>query len=51
MKFLMAVFVYLVIGAVIGWGIFSAVNGSYWILAASLIAYVLAFARIGCAHG
>jgi hypothetical protein len=51
MKFLMAVIVYLVIGALLGLGIYSAVHGSYWFLAISFLGYVLAFAWIGCAHG
>jgi len=49
MKLTFAILVYLLIGAVIGWGIFDAMKGSYWLLIASLAVYVVAFARIGCA--
>ena len=48
MKFLAAVVAYLVIGAVLGGGILLAVRGSYWLLAVSALAYVVAFAKIGC---
>jgi hypothetical protein len=50
MKFTLAIVVYVLIGLVIGLGILSAVHGSYWLLAASLVAYLVAFARIGCTH-
>jgi hypothetical protein len=46
----MAIIVYLVIGVVLGLGIFLAVKGSFWLLILSTLAYVIAFARIGCAH-
>lgn len=45
-----AIFVYLLIGFVLGLGILLAVKGSYWLLIASGIAYILAFAKIGCMH-
>jgi hypothetical protein len=48
MKFLFAVLAYLVIGIVLGWGILLAVKGSFWLLAISFLAYVIAFGRIGC---
>jgi hypothetical protein len=50
MKLTWAIVVYLLMGLIIGWGIFMAVHGSYWLLITSLVAYVLAFARIGCIH-
>lgn len=48
MKLILAVVAYLVIGAVLGWGILLAVKGSYWLLIAGFIAYVVSFAKIGC---
>lgn len=48
MKFFMAIFVYLLIGAVLGWGIMMLIKGSPWFLVAGLLAYVIAFAKIGC---
>jgi hypothetical protein len=50
MKFTLAIVVYLVIGLILGWGILAAVHGSYWLLIASFVGYLLAFARIGCSH-
>jgi len=49
MKLPLAILAFIVIGFVLGLGILMAVKGSYWLLAASSIAYMLAFARIGCA--
>ena len=48
MKFLLSVLAYLVIGAILGWGILLAVHGNPWLLIISFLAYVLAFAKIGC---
>ncbi len=48
MKLLGAIVAYVVIGFVLAWGILHAVRGSYWLLAVSFLAYVVAFARIGC---
>lgn len=48
MKFLAAIAAYLLMALVLGWGILLAVNGSFWLLAAGVLAYVVAFARIGC---
>ena len=48
MKFLMAILAYLVIGAVLGWGILLTVKGSPWLLIISFIAYVVAFGKLGC---
>jgi hypothetical protein len=46
----MAIVVYVLIGLVIGWGIYQVMFGNYWWLAASLIVYLLAFAWLGCLH-
>ncbi len=48
MRFLGAIVAYLLIALVLGWGILLAVRGSYWLLAAAFLTYVVAFARIGC---
>ena len=49
MKFFGAILAYLLIGVLLGWGILSGVkHGNYWFLAVGALAYVVAFARIGC---
>lgn len=48
MKFLMAIIAYLFIGAVLGWGLLLTVQGKPWLLIVSFVAYVLAFAKLGC---
>jgi hypothetical protein len=48
MKFVFAIVAYLLIGVVLGWGILLMVKGSPWLLVTGLLAYTVAFARIGC---
>ena len=49
MNFFGAILAYLIIGAVLGWGMLLAVrDGNFWVLAISFLVYVVAFARIGC---
>ena len=48
MKFLAAIAVYLLIGVVLSWGILLAMKGSLWFLLVGLLAYILAFAKLGC---
>ncbi len=48
MKFLFAIVAYLVIALVLGWGIALAVKGDPWLLIVGFLAYVLAFAKLGC---
>ena len=48
MKFMLAIITYLVIGLVLSWGILQAVKGEPWLLIIGFLAYVLAFARLGC---
>jgi len=48
MKLFLAVFVYLLIGAVLGWGLLLLMAGKPWLLIAAFVVYVLAFAKIGC---
>jgi hypothetical protein len=48
MKFVMAILAYLAIGAVLGLGILLTVKGNPWLLIIGLLAYVVAFAKLGC---
>ncbi len=48
MKLLFAVLVYLAMGVVLGVGILMLIGGKPWLLIAGLLAYLIAFARIGC---
>ena len=48
MKFALAILVYLLMGVVLAAGILLTVAGKPWFLIAAIIAYVVAFGRIGC---
>lgn len=48
MKFLLAIVAYLFISLLLGWGILLAVKGQPWLLIASFLVYVIAFAKLGC---
>jgi hypothetical protein len=48
MKFYAAIIAYIVIGLFLGWGIYEAVKGHFWLLGAAVAVYVIAFARLGC---
>jgi hypothetical protein len=49
MRFLFAILAYLMIGVVLGLGIYLGMaKGSWWFLAAGIVAYVVSFAKIGC---
>ena len=48
MKFLLGIVAYLGIGLVLGLGMLEAVNGKPWLLIIGFLAYVIAFAKIGC---
>jgi hypothetical protein len=48
MKFFSAIVAYLLIGAVLGVGIYEAVKGHLWILAVAVLLYIIAFAKLGC---
>lgn len=50
MKFTLAMVVYLLIGLVVGLGILLVMHGNYWLLIASLIAYMALFVRFGCSE-
>ena len=51
MKFVLAWLVTLSMAVILGVGILRAVQGHWWLLVAGLVAYVIAFARIGCTQG
>jgi hypothetical protein len=48
MKFVLATLAYLIIGAVLGWGILLACKGNPWLLIVSFLVYAVSFAKIGC---
>ena len=49
MKFLLAIVAYMVIGIILCLGMYLGMaKGSWWFLIAGVVAYVVAFARIGC---
>lgn len=48
MKFFLAIVVYLLIAAVLSWGIVLMMHGKPWLLIGSILAYIVAFARLGC---
>ena len=48
MKFFAVIVAYLFIGAILGAGIYEAVQGRLWFLAAAVRIYVIAFAKLGC---
>ena len=51
MKFLLAIIVYLIMGAILAWGILLLVKGEPWLLVISFVAYVVAFGKLGCLPG
>lgn len=48
MKLFLAVLVYLLIGAILGWGLLLLMAGKPWLLIAAFLVYVVAFAKFGC---
>jgi hypothetical protein len=48
MKLFLAVLVYLLIAAVLGWGILLLMAGKPLLLIVAFLAYVVAFGKIGC---
>ena len=51
MKFLLAILAYLAIAVVLGWGILLTMKGNPWLLIVGSLAYVVAFAKLGCLPG
>ncbi|HZO86531.1 MAG TPA: hypothetical protein VFC26_15025 [Verrucomicrobiae bacterium] len=48
MKFLLAILVWLIMGAVIATGIILAFKGTVWLLLLALLAFIIMVAKIGC---
>jgi hypothetical protein len=48
MKFLGSIIVYLLFGISLGAGIVETMHGKFWLLAISVVAYLVAFSKIGC---
>ena len=48
MKFYAAIVAYVVIGLILGAGIYEAMKGHLWVLAVATVIYVIAFAKLGC---
>lgn len=48
MKFVMAVLIQLFLGLFLMWGMIQAVQGSYWILLAGSLGYLVLLIRNGC---
>lgn len=48
MKFIAGIAVYLLMGLVLAWGILLMMAGKPLLLIAAVLAYIIAFARIGC---
>ena len=48
MKLALAALVYLVIALILGVGILLTIAGKPWLLIVAFVAYVVAFAKIGC---
>ncbi len=48
MKFALAIFTYLAMAAILGAGILLLVAGKPWLLIIALIAFVVAFGKLGC---
>ncbi len=48
MKFALAILVYLLISLILGWGILLLIAGKPWLLITGAVAFLIAFAKIGC---
>ena len=48
MKFFAAIVAYLLIGLILGFGILEVMHGHLWLLAAGVLVYLIAFAKLGC---
>ena len=48
MKFICSLAVWIIMGTAIGFGILMAINGKPWLLAASVLGFILAVAKFGC---
>jgi hypothetical protein len=50
-KFILAIAVYLILGLILGCGLLLAAKGHWRFLLAGVLAYTIAFGRIGCLPG
>lgn len=48
MKLLFAILAYLIMGVILGWGVLLTVTGSWTLLIAGALAYLILLAKIGC---
>ncbi len=48
MKFYYACFAWLLMAAILGWGMLLAVNGKPWLLLLGIVGFIVAVGRIGC---
>jgi hypothetical protein len=48
MKLFLAILVWCVMAAFLAKGVLMAINGSYWLLIAGVVVFVLLVAKIGC---
>ncbi len=48
MKLLFAILAYLIMGVILGWGVLLTVKGSWTLLIAGVLAYLILLAKIGC---
>jgi len=48
MKLILAIAVWLIMGAILGLGLLTAVNGSPWLLIAGVLGFIIAVGKIGC---
>lgn len=49
MKLFLAMFAWIFMAAVLGWGIFAANHGNPWILLVGFASFIFAVGKIGCA--
>jgi F0F1-type ATP synthase assembly protein I len=51
MKFFLAIFAYLVISFLLGWGVLLCFKGNPWLLIVTFLGYAIVFAKAGCLPG
>ena len=48
MSFYGPIFVYLMMGVILGAGVLQAVHGHFWLLIAAVLVYLIALTKLGC---
>ena len=48
MKLFSIMFVVVLMGFILGWGILLSLKGNFWLLGAGLLTYLILFAKTGC---